>query len=348
MGMPEIIIEFQSKAGAAVGIGQRGVVALILKDSTKTTFDTKEYNAFDEVTAADWTAKSYDYIKQAFLGAPRRVIVERLAPSAVNYSDALKRLKTKRWNWLAVPELNTAGRDEIKMYIQNTRTVNKGTFKAVIANCAAGNEGVVNFVASDIAIENKTYSAEDYTPRIAGIFAGLPLDRSATFYPLPEVVSITEPANPDADISAGKLILVNDGAKIKIARAVTSHIGSPELRKVKIVEGQDIIKGDIRDVFNDFYVGKVLNTYDNKIMFLAACNAYLTELEGLGVLDPGFDNRLEIDIAAQRNYLAGKNVDVSSLGEQELKEYNTGSRVFLSGAVKFADAMEDMQLKIEM
>ena len=45
----------------------------------------------------------------------------------------------------------------------------------------------------------------EYTSRIAGIVAGIPLNKSVTYYVLDEVKSIKESSTPDDDIDAGKL-----------------------------------------------------------------------------------------------------------------------------------------------
>lgn len=105
MGLPEININFQSLAVSAVERSQRGIVALILKDDTVITFTEKIYNSITDVLATDWTATNLQYIKDAFLGNPSKVIVERLAVIAADYSAALAVLALKRWNYLAVPAL---------------------------------------------------------------------------------------------------------------------------------------------------------------------------------------------------------------------------------------------------
>ena len=62
--------------------------------------------------------------------------------------------------------------------------------KAVLPNTPADNEGVINFATTDIVVGENTYTASEYTARIAGILAGTPLNISATFTTLPEVISI--------------------------------------------------------------------------------------------------------------------------------------------------------------
>jgi hypothetical protein len=353
MGLPQILIEFKTKGTTAVKRSARGIAALILKDDTDTSFTTKTYNSIAEVDAEDWTSANKDYIEKVFMGSPSAVIVERVAAAATEYSEALLRLKNKKWNYLAIPEIGTEQVTSVSTWVKSERDTDKKTFKAVLPSSVSDYEGIINFTTADIKVGSKTYNTAEYCARIAGILAGMPFSRSATYYVLPEVESITESATPDEDIDAGKLILVNDGEKIKIGRAVNSLVTTTsakgeDFKKIKIVDAVDLVRDDIRDTFDGGYVGNVINSYDNKVLFLAAVNAYFKELARMDVLDSSYDNLASIDIEAQRTYLIGKGIDVTEMDEQQIKEANTGSQVFAAAAVKFLDAMEDLKFTVEM
>lgn len=353
MGLPEILIEFKTQGLTAIQRSARGIVALILKDDTKVTFDTRVYSSISEVDDADWTATNKDFIQLAFMGIPSRVIVERVGSAATDYNAALERLKEKKWNYLSIPGIETVEVAAIATWLKEQRDNKKKTFKVILPNHVGDHEGIINFATGGIKIGETDYTTASYTARIAGILAGLPFSRSSTYYTLPEVESITESTDPNADIDAGKLILINDGRHIKIGRGVnslttTTASKGEEFKKIKIVEGVDLVRDDIRDTFDGSYVGKVVNTYDNKILFLAAVNAYFRELERTDVLDPAMENKAEVDVETQRIYLQGKGINVDSLSEQRIKEYNTGSNVFAMANVKFLDAMEDLKFGIYM
>lgn len=352
MGLPEILINFKTQGTTAIDRSARGIVALVLKDDTQ-TFDTKIYKSIDEVDSVDWSSDNKGYIEQAFMGTPSQIIIERIATTDSDYSNGLARLKNKNWNYLAIPGIPDSDVSNVVSWIKTERDTHKKTYKAVLSNTTADHEGIINFTTNDLKVGENTYSASDYTGRIAGILAGLPFTRSATYYELSEVESITESSDPDTDIDSGKLILINDGTKIKIGRGVNSFTTTTatkgeEFKKIKIVDAVDLVRDDIRNTFDGSYVGKITNSYDNKVLFLAAVNAYFEELEKLEVLDSAFDNKSEIDAESQRTYLMSKGVDVDSLKEQEIKEYNTGSKVFASAKVKFLDAMEDLKMEIFM
>lgn len=352
MGLPEVVIAFQSKGTSAITRSAKGIVSLILKDDIKSAGETI-YSGIDQVVAADWTTNNYDYISKTFLGTPSKIIIERIAASSTDYTVALAILKNKKFNYLAIPGIAQADTTNIATWVKSCRTNDKKTFKAVLPNCTSDDEGIINYCTEDNDDGTKKYSASEYTCRIAGILAGLSLDRSSTYYVLSELKSIKESTDPNTDIDAGKLILINDGENIKIARGVNSLVTTTttkteDFKKIKIIEGMDIVRDDIRDTFENSYTGKVINNYDNKIFFLAAVNVYFKLIGKQNILDKNMDNKSEINFEAQYNYLKGKGVDVDVLAEQQIKEYNTGAKVFMLAYAKFVDAMEDLYFDIAM
>ncbi|MDE6994752.1 MAG: phage tail sheath protein, partial [Lachnospiraceae bacterium] len=66
------------------------------------------------------------------------------------------------------------------------------------------------------------------------------------------------------------------------------------------------------------------------------------------VLDGNADNHVEISAELNREYLEDHGVDTTDMTEQELKEANTGSWMFLEGNVKLLDAAEDLKLQMTM
>lgn len=350
MGLPQIIIQFKTLAETLVSRSERGIVAVILKDNTS-TFDTKTYTKESEITKSHYTTTNLAFLSQVFQGNPSAVIVERVSTDG-DINTALERLKNKKWSWLTVPSTQSGETGGIADWVIEQRRNFHKTFKAVLPGTAADSEGIVNFATEGIKVGSKTYTAVEYCPRIAGILAGLPLNRSATYFSLPEVEAITESEAPDADIDAGKLILINDGTKIKIARAVNSLLtltdtAGEDFKKIKIVEAADMIRDDIRTTFEDEFIGKIENSYDNKIIFLAAVNKYLKDLADSGVLYDKFDNKAEIDIDATADWLKLTR-DISGWDEEKIKTANTGTNVFVKANIQIQDAMEDLKFTIYM
>ena len=350
MGLPKILIEFKTLAETFITRSERGIVAVILKDNSNTT-ETHTYSKESEITKSHYTASNLAFLSLVFMGNPSKVIVERVSTDG-DISVALERLKNKQWYYLTVPGVTEEEKEIVLQFIKEQRTQFHRTFKSVLPNCAADTEGIVNFATDNIKVGTKTYTTTEYCARIAGVLAGLPLNRSATYYVLPEVESITESETPDEDVDSGKLILINDGTKIKIARGVNSLTTftdekGQDFSKIKIIEAIDMIRDDVRTTFEDEFVGKVENSYDNKIVFIAAVNKYFKDLASRGVLYDKYDNMAEIDIDATREYLS-KTKDVSEWDEEAIKTANTGTNVFVKSNIQIQDAIEDMKFGIYM
>lgn len=354
MGLPEINIIFKTKGLTAIQRSERGIVAMILADDTEGGKVVNIYNSITDVDFSHWTERNYNYLKLVYEGGPYRVIVLRKKTSDTNYLPLLKKLKNMKWNYLTIPGISTEGVTTVAAWIKECREKDHKTFKAVLPNSISDHEGIINFTTDKITstLSTTQFTVNEYCARIAGILAGLSLQRSATFYVLSDVTEAEVPDDPDERIDKGELILVFDGSKYKIGRGVnslttfTTEKGS-DFSKIKIMEGVDLYKDDIRSTFEESYMGKVRNDYDNKQAFVAAVRAYQKTLEG-DVLDNSYDNTAAVDVAAQRAYLESKGIDTTAMDDTAVAKYNTGSKVFVASNIKFVDAMEDLDLVANM
>lgn len=296
--------------------------------------------------------------------------------ATVTQADALKKCAHVKFNYICHPTGKPKDQQNLATWVATQRANKHKTFKAVVAKYAADNYGVINFTTGGIKVLNPayvtaleeaggdesqvddlivkylTYTAAQYTGRIAGILAGLSLDRSATYYTLTEVAEVDDYDDIDSHINNGELCLFDekDDNGVKIARGCnslttfTSEVGE-DFRFIKIVEAIDLIKDDIRDAFRNDYVGKVKNDYSNKTLFISAIHSYFNGLKG-NVLDTTSSNSnyVEIDYTRNYNYAKAHGKDVDSMTRQQILEVNTGTQVFLTGRITVVNAMEDLFL----
>lgn len=352
MGLPEINIEFKKRAETAIARSENGIVALILRDDTKSgdSFRSYKYSSTSDYgVSSQWTAANQKYLRLAFECSPKYVLVERIAKED-DYDTALERLGHKKWNWLAVPGVEEANAKTIADWIIAQRAAKK-TYKAVLPNYAANHEGIVNFTTDGIKHSSATYTTAEYCAMIAGLLATLPMTEGATYQTIANASEITESETPDDDINAGKFILINDGEKIKVGRGVTSLTTvsgnkTEDMKKIKIVEAMDLIRDDITASFEENYINQV-NSHTNKMLFVNAVNQYFKQLVNEGVLYDEYDNKAFIDVDAQRTYLASK-YDVSDMSDLEIELANTGSRVFVGASIQLQDCIEDLDFAISL
>lgn len=268
-------------------------------------------------------------------------------------ATALASLALYDFDWIVGdPDLSTADAATIKTWIATQRADYDKIYKAVLPNVAADSESIVNFAAEDIKVGSTTYDTEAFCSRIAGIIAGTPLKQSITNTILPEVSDVKRMSREEANtaINAGKLILVHDGIKVKLGRGITSLTTTTNksklLKKIKLSETLDIIKRDLRVLTQDNYIGKLANSYDNKVVLISAYLAYLKELEAEGILQSG-KSTMEIDIDAQRAYLKARGDNVADMTDDEIKTADTDEQVFIRGSIRMLDAIEDVAINME-
>lgn len=367
-GLPQILISFRTKGTTAIKRSARGIVAMILKESGLEDMASYKISDVTDVPST-LSSENIDLIKKCLLGTPLRILLyvipaEEGGEDAVTQDTALKALASLKWNYICAPAATTKEQEDLASWVKAQRNNKRKTFKAVCANQAADHEGVINFCTGDIKVITDTnllgnpvyttYTAVQYTARIAGILAGLALDRSATYFKLTEVESVEKYEDIDSLIDKGQLLLFDelDGEGVKIARACNSLVSfttdkGEDFRKIKIMEGVDMVTDDIRDTFKKYYVGKIINDYDHKMLFVAAILVYFSEIAG-NVLDINAGNTVDINEEAQRNYAILKGENVEDMTAMQIRQYNTGSKVFLAGKVKFVDAMEDLKLDFTM
>ena len=360
-GLPQIIINFRTKSVTAIARSARGIGVMILNNETTNTSNFYKISDSTDIPDTGLTDENVTLIKKALLGTPLRLLVYTLPKkdatvsddsTLLNQADILKKVANVKWNYICHPTGAAQDQEDLNFTTDDIRCVNPAYTDAVTA---AG--GDASKVDTKTTPEYLTYTATEYTARIMGIFAGLALDRSGTYYELSEVVDCATYDDIDDNISKGELCLFDeqDGNGVKIARACnslhtfTTDVGE-DFRYIKIVEAVDMIHDDIHDTFRNSYVGKCINDYNHKMLFISAILVYFRGLKG-NVLDNSETavNMVDIDEEAQKDYITLKGLDKPvDLTTQQIREYNTGTKVFLTGRITPVNAMEDLKIDFDM
>lgn len=353
MAFPKVSIIFKGIATNAIQRGQKGVVALLVKDTTAGVHNLNSVAEIPEGLSAD----NKKAVQDAFVGGitvPRKVILVVIATEDEDYSKGLELLATMQFDYLAVPGVEDGSTAAITSWVKDQRDNKRRKIKAVLPKVAGDHEGIINFATDDIVVGQTKYTASQYCARIAGILAGTPMNTSATFFVLPEVddVPAMTDAEKDAAIDAGKLIIVNDGRKCKIARAINSLVTvsadkSDQFKKIKIIDILDLIADDIRYTAEDSYIGKVTNDYDNTCILISAINGYFEGLEAENLLAQG-QNACEYDVEGKVAYLKQIGKYVDGMKEIDIKKAASGDKVFLKASIRPLDVMEDINIVISL
>ena len=356
IGLPKLKIAFEAAARQTINRSKKGYAAVFVRDAKAQGLHRL---SSDTMIPSELGEANRSYIKTAFVGSDRgqpSLVYLVVIPTGTEDTSALegglKLLESVSVDYLAAPADATEGElTTLNQWVAGQRARYR-TVKLVQPFGSKGSDsmGVIELDESGMTDAAGAVTAGTACGRLAGVLAGIPMGMSATYAPLPELTAVTVRTEEEQTqaIDGGKLILIHDGQKAKIARGVNSLTtiptgGSADWRTIKIVEGMDLISYFLRTTVQDSWVGQYPNTYDNKQLLVAYILEYLQELERAGVLNPG-ESYCEIDYDRQLNWLKAQGVEVSTLTRQQVLEYQTGSWVFIRCGGRLVDAMEDFEV----
>lgn len=376
LGMPTINIAFTEKGVEAIERSQRGILALILEEAQATITSLLTSHQVDGETVAaitnpftiyttddipsELSDDNKDYLTKSLLGyakSPYRVKVYLQATAeagADRWAATLKQMATDRWDYLAIPTIDATEVESVGAWLKTNRENKHKRSKVVLPNYAGDYEGIINFGNTEIKTASKTYTAAQYTPRIAGLICGTPLTISATYAPLAEVVQVDrhDLDENDTKVNAGEFFIFNDGEKNKMSRAINSLVTTTQGKQeayqtIKTVDIMDMMYDDIHTTIQDYYVGKYTNSYDNKFLLITAVLGYMRELEA-GQLLMANGSSCDIDVTAVKNYQLSKGLytldELADMSDLDIKKLDTKKKVFLKASATILDAMEDFTL----
>ena len=120
MGLPSVIISFKDTGITAIKRGERGIVTLVLKDNVEAL------ESHVVITVADIPEELNDENKEqvelALLGyqtPPKKVVLVVIPEEAANYNDAMNYLETIRWDYLAIPGIQTVDVTKVASWVKS-------------------------------------------------------------------------------------------------------------------------------------------------------------------------------------------------------------------------------------
>lgn len=349
MGLPNVIVDFKTKATTAITRSEKGIVCVVLTDATGKTV-LNEYKSASDIVASEWTDQSRELLENALAGGANKLYAVRMTVGNL-FGDIEEVLDSIKFNWICYV---ASDQTDLFTYVKKRNNSNTACkIKAVVSGIESADDmHVVCLKNESVTLaDGSELTAMNYLPTLAGLFAGLSLDRSATYYELDDLSAASAVTDVDTEIDNGYLVLINDYGTVKIARAVNTaqKVEIEDFKKIVIVEAMDMIREDIIDSFKNYYLGKYKNSLDNQSLFVAAVNTYFRTLAGEGVLNPDYENLAEIDVEAQRAAIvASGKTEALDWDDDTVKKNPFKSNVYLKANVQILDAIEDLTFNIYM
>lgn len=296
------------------------------------------------VFSLDNEAELEKQIKQIFNGGAVEVNVLEYSK---NLSDVVEQINVINWNWLFTTD--STEQTTVASYCKEKKKF------GLVYNLQSDSMYVVSCdnPSAVMADDNETVlNTVEILPILVGVIAGCPYDKSISYKVFNELKSVELPS----EIRYGQCTLYNEEEGVRVASAVNTLVTlgeniTEDMKSICIVEGMQRLKEDIIYAFRTGYKGKYKNKYDNQCLFFSACNYYLEQLEDLGILDPEYDNHVDVNVKKQRQMwiAVGKNADeINKMSDMAIKKLTFKKMIYPLVNAKFLDAIEGMSMEVEM
>lgn len=361
-GLPDFSLIFKALGASAVKRGAKGTAVLIVIDDTSNgagiIFD-KIISIADLTTEvkSHYTDKNIQYIKDALLGTPRELLVFKMATDGT-LGDTLKLVsgRVPRNCWISIASQEATHQNDLVSWGASQEKNNFKKYKIFAYKATVtDNTHIVNLTNEKVifADERGEQNGVEAVPYLMGYLAGLPLTISAIAKDLTLFSSVSEADDLNTAISNGEFVLFNNEGKVKVARGVNSLTTlregvSNDMSFINTIEKMDLIFCDIYNTWNEYYKGRYSNFLDNQMIFISATNGYFRLVALDNILDRNFNNRVEIDIEAQRiaNYSKFTEAVVKEWTDTKAMEMTVGTKVFLQAKIKIPGIMESIVFPI--
>lgn len=363
--MPKLKFSLQALADSVISRADKGVLILILDDKNVQGMYT--YKQLRRVTE-NWETANKNFISTAFSDygvAEIKVVSQHVGADATvagkdnignSLSDCLAMLNQVFINgWLVAPQIvdsDAVSKKIIADFVKSQRKSNDYPLKAVLYNYEADSEGIVNFTAK--GLKNKVNGtltdviASEYILEVASYLCTLGANEGITNHVAKNITLVDIVDDADLKVSNGELFLVNNGTNIVYTRGVNSKQTfatneSEVLSKIRVVEIIDMVKSDLRETFNNSYIGKYGNSYANRKSLVSQLNGtYFKTLMKQGYLSNDEVSYCELDVNATKTYLESLGVDTDNLKDIDVLRHKIDTHVFISCKLLVMDVMEDI------
>lgn len=257
--------------------------------------------------------------------------------------------KVRENGWLVCPEATEEEtKQKIVDFIKTQRNEEDYPIKAVLYDCPADMESIVNFTGKDF---DNGLTSEQFCVDVACELCGLEANEGITNKNAKNVKTCDIKDDYNAHVQAGELFLYNDGKHIKYSTGVNSlqSIGTEQsefLCKIRVLEVIDMVKSDLYELMDETIISKYGNSYANRRVVVASVNSYLKTITNEGYLSNDIASYAELDVEGTREYLNSLNIDTSDMDDKDILAYKIDSHVFIKIYLYVMDVIEQVQIAI--
>lgn len=295
--LPGAYLNFRTNTALSITPGERGTVILLQELSAGNAGEIYTATVLED-NFPDMASTEDRLLATEALKGAKTVLVYNLGTShtAQAVSTALAALQTVDFNVLVYPyegDTYEPNQQAIVTWIKAMRKDEGLKVQAVLADCSADDEGIINVVQGVELSDGKILTAAQCTAWVGGVTAGANVNQSNTGARYTGAIDVAPrftKSEMEAAITAGKYIFKVDAAQnvtavydINSLTTITVEKGAP-FKKNRVIRTIDGINNDIVEIFESNYIGNVNNNADGRSLLRATLVEYFNELQRLSAI----------------------------------------------------------------
>lgn len=226
--------------------------------------------------------------------------------TASDYEAFWQTAQTEDFDVLAVDSADNTVKMQAVAFIKKMREEEGMPVQAVLADYAnADYEGVISVKNGVILSDGTVIDEYKAVYWVAGATAGAALNKSNTYSVYEDSVDVDQRYlnSQIADaLDEGSFIFTPSSKGALVEQDINTFTSfTPTkgniLRKNRVLRVLDTLAGDIKELFNDYYLGKVNNNEDGRNLFKAQIIDYLTRLQSISAIS-GLDKQNDVVVSA--------------------------------------------------
>lgn len=214
-------------------------------------------------------------------------------PEDTDWEDFFTAAKRLTYQTMAVPTEDPSIKQMAVEFVKEMREEEGVKIQAVVADLEADYEGIISVKGGVRLSDGTEVSEAEATAYVAGMTAGAAVNKSNTYDSYDGAVAVLNPLLSSEIIkglNAGQFIFIERGNKVVVEQDINTFVSfttdkGEAFRKNRTLRVMDAIAGDIRETFENYYLGKCANDEDGRELFREELFAYLTQLYELRAVE---------------------------------------------------------------
>lgn len=221
-----------------------------------------------------------------------------------DYSAYFAMVQHETFHAMALPVDDPVIKGAALSFVRDMREKEGKKVQVILADYASADyEGVISVKNGVILDSGQTLSNTLATVYVAAMTAGANVNQSNTYAAYEGAIGVDiKYLNSEiiAALQKGEFVFVEKGDKVMVEQDINSFTGyTPEKGKAfsknRVLRVLDGLSNDIKQIFEDFYIGKADNNHDGRNIFKAEIVHYLETLQGINAIQ-NFDAQTDLEV----------------------------------------------------